>query len=90
MTKAELCQSVREKSGLTLEKSTAAVNAVLESMTEAFVKGDSVTFTGFGTFTVKAVPEHIGRNPRTGEEIALPASRRVVFKPGKALKNAVN
>lgn len=90
MTKTELCQSVREKSGLSLAESKAAVNAILDTMTEAFAKGDSVTLIGFGSFTVKTIPSHPGRNPFTDETIIIPERRRVSFKPGATLKDAVN
>ena len=73
--------------GLDSEK---AVNAAFDAITEALVAGDKVQLVGFGAFEVKARAERIGRNPRTKEEIKIPASKVPVFKPGKALKDTVS
>ena len=67
-----------------------AVNAVFAAIEEALVNGDEVKIAGFGTFKVKERKERTGRNPRTKEEIIVPASKTLAFSPAKALKEAVN
>ena len=64
--------------------------AVVDSITQALKKGDQVTLVGFGTFAVKARAAREGRNPQTGQTIQIKASNVPGFKPGKALKDAVN
>lgn len=90
MNKTELVAAVAEKTGASKKDSEKAVNAVFESITNALVAGDKVSLVGFGAFEVKERPARIGRNPRTKEEIEIPASRAASFKVGKALKDAVN
>ena len=89
MNKTELIAAVAEKSGLSKKDSEKAVSAVLDAVTEALVAGDKVQLVGFGTFDVKERAARIGRNPKTKEEIQIPASRVASFKVGKALKDAV-
>jgi len=90
MNKAELIDAVASVADI--EKSTAAraVQAVLDSIAGTLKKGDQVVLAGFGTFTVKARAARTGRNPKTGEEIAIAASNVPAFKAGKSLKDAVN
>lgn len=91
MTKAELVEKIYVKASLpTKAKAEEALEAVLSSLKEALASGESVTFTGFGTFKVVDRPERPGRNPRTKEEITIPACKVVKFTPGKALKDCVN
>ena len=90
MTKAELVQKIHAKAGLpTKAQAEAALDALVATLTEAMKAGDSVTFTGFGSFKVTARAARKGRNPRTGAEIKIPASKVVKFRPGKNLKDAV-
>ena len=89
MNKAELINAAAEKAGLSKKDTEAAVNAAIEAITEALKQHDKVQLVGFGAFEVKARAERIGRNPRTKEEIKIPASKVPVFKPGKALKDAI-
>ena len=89
MTKVELIAAVAEKANLTKKDAEAAVNGALDVITESLKGGDKVTLVGFGTFEVRERPERKGRNPRTKEEIEIPASKLPVFKAGKALKDAV-
>ena len=89
MNKVELVASVAEKSGLSKKDAEKAVAAVLESVVGAVVKGDKVQLVGFGTFEVRARGARKGKNPRTGEEITIAASKQPVFKAGKAFKDAV-
>lgn len=91
MTKAELAEKVYEKAGLPSKaKAAEAVDAVFDALAAALENGDSYTHTGFGSFSIQAKPEHKGRNPRTGEEITIPARRAVRFTVGKKLKEALN
>ncbi len=90
MNKTELVANVAEKAGLTKKDAEKAVNALFSSIEEALVKDDKVQMIGFGTFEVKDRAARTGRNPQTGAEIKIPASKNPVFKAGKALKEAVN
>ena len=89
MNKTELIAQVAEKTGLSKKDSEKAVNAAFDTITEALAAGDKVQLVGFGAFEVKERGARIGRNPKTKEEIEIPASRVASFKVGKALKEAV-
>lgn len=89
MNKAELVAAVAEKAELSKKDAEKAVNAALESITEVLAKGDKVQLVGFGSFETKVREARVGRNPRTKEEIKIPASRVPAFKAGKALKDVV-
>ncbi|KJE27775.1 HU family DNA-binding protein [Geobacillus thermoleovorans] len=89
MNKTELINVVAETSGLSKKDATKAVDAVFDSITEALRKGDKVQLIGFGNFEVRERAARKGRNPQTGEEMEIPASKVPAFKPGKALKDAV-
>ena len=89
MNKAELVAAVAEKAGLSKKDSEKAINAAFDSITAALVGGEKVQLVGFGAFEVKARNARVGRNPKTKEEIEIPASRVAVFKAGKALKDSV-
>jgi len=90
MNKAEFIEAVATKADLSKQDAGSAVDAVLDSLTDAMKGGDQVTLIGFGTFLVRDRPARDGRNPRTGETIKIPASKMPSFKAGKALKDAVN
>ena len=90
MNKTELIAAVAENAGLSKKDGEKAVNAVLDAITGALVAGDKVQLVGFGTFDVKERAARVGRNPKTKEEIQIPASRVASFKVGKALKDAIN
>jgi len=90
MNKGDLIDAVADNSGLSKADATRAVDGVLDTITAALKRGDQVSLVGFGTFSVKARSPRIGRNPRTGESINIPASNAPGFKAGKALKDAVN
>ena len=83
MNKAELVAAVAEKTALSKKDSEKAVNAAFEAITAALVGGDKVQLVGFGAFEVKERNARVGRNPKTKEEIQIPASRVPVFKAGK-------
>ena len=89
MNKAELVAAVAEKTALSKKDSEKAVNAAFEAITAALVGGDKVQLVGFGAFEVKERNARVGRNPKTKEEIQIPASRVPAFKAGKALKDAI-
>lgn len=89
MNKTELVAAIAEKAGLTKKDAETALTAVTEAVAEALVKGDKVQVIGFGTFEVKKREARVGRNPRTKQEIKIPASKTPVFKAGKALKDKV-
>jgi DNA-binding protein HU-beta len=90
MNKAELIDAVASSADLSKASATEAVDAVVDTITASLRKGDSVTLVGFGTFEVRARAARTGRNPQTGEEIQIKASKAPAFKAGKALKDAVN
>ncbi|MBU3851675.1 MAG: HU family DNA-binding protein [Candidatus Paralactobacillus gallistercoris] len=87
--KAELVESVVSQTGLTKKNATAAVDAVFGSIQNLLAKGEKVQLIGFGNFEVRQRAARKGRNPQTGAEIQIPASKVPAFKPGKALKEAV-
>ena len=89
MNKAELIATVAEVAGLSKKDSEKAVNATFDAITAALEKGEKVSLVGFGAFDVKERAARMGRNPRTKEEVEIPASRVPQFKAGKALKDAV-
>lgn len=89
MNKAQLIDSIAERSQLTKSQSEAAINALVESVTQALKNGEAVTLVGFGTFEARNRAGRTGRNPKTGEDIQIPASIVPAFKPGKALKDAL-
>jgi DNA-binding protein HU-beta len=90
VNKNDLVASVADASGLSRADATKAVDAVFESITNSLKSGTEVRLVGFGTFTVSKRAATTGRNPRTGEEIKIPASKQAKFKAGKGLKDAIN
>ncbi len=90
MNKAELIHAAAEKAGVSKKDAEAVVNAALDTIVEAMKDSEKVQLTGFGSFEVKNRPERVGRNPRTKENITIPASKVPTFKAGKALKDAVD
>lgn len=87
--KAQLVNDVAAATGLTKKSATEAVDAVFDSVQKSLAKGDKVQLIGFGNFEVRSRAARKGRNPQTGQEIEIPASKAPAFKPGKALKDAV-
>ena len=90
MNKADLVAKVAEKSGVTKKDAEKAVAGIFAAVQEALAAGDKVQVLGFGTFEVKERAARTGRNPQTGEELQIAASKNPSFKPGKALKEAAN
>ena len=89
MNKTELINAVAEKAALSKKDAEAAVTTALDAVAAALAEGDEVRLVGFGTFEVKKREARIGRNPKTKEEIQIPATKVPAFKPGKALKDIV-
>lgn len=90
MNKTELIDAVADAANLSKADAARAVDAVTQTVTAALKQGDSVTLVGFGTFLVRERAARTGRNPQTKETIAIAASKAPAFKPGKALKDALN
>ncbi len=90
MNKNELIAEIAEQADLTKAKAAEAVDAFIESVTDALASGDEVRLVGFGTFAVSQRKATQGRNPRTGAVIKIAASKQPKFKAGKALKDSVN
>lgn len=89
MTKAEFTDRVAAKSGLSKRDAANAVDAFLDSITDALRGGDTVSFTGFGKFSPQHRKERQGVNPRTGEKVTIPAARVPKFSAGSQLKQAL-
>lgn len=90
MTKAELITAVAEKAGLKKVEAEKAVAGFVAAVTGALKKGEKLTLIGFGTFSTTKRAARKGQNPQTGKKITIPAATVPKFKPGKALKEAVN
>ena len=90
MNKSELIDAVAESAGLSKADSTRALDSIVDVLSSALSKGDQVSIVGFGTFLVRRRNARTGRNPQTGAEIQIAAANVPAFKPGKALKDAVN
>ena len=90
MNKSELVAALAAKTELSKKDSEAALNALVDVIGETIAKGEKVQLIGFGTFESKARPARTARNPRTGEEVKIAASKAPAFKAGKALKDKVN
>ncbi len=89
MTKAELVSEIASKAEISKAAAEKALNGFIAAVTEALKKGNKVALVGFGTFEVVKRAARKGRNPRTGQEIKIKASKAPKFRPGKALKKAV-
>lgn len=90
MNKTELVSSIAEKTELSKKDAELAVNAFIDTVSNALAAKESVQLIGFGTFTTVEKAEHVGRNPKTGNPITIPASTAPKFKPGQKLKDLVN
>lgn len=90
MTKNLLIQAVSEKTGETFKTAEKIINQTLATIQSKLAAGETVEFVGFGKFGVKDVAERNGKNPRTGEDIVIPAHKFPYFRAGKILKDAVN
>ena len=90
MNKAELIAKMADDAGVTKTQANASLDSFVEAVTKTLKGGGKVTLVGFGTFSVGKRAARAGRNPRTGEAIKIKAAKVPKFKPGKALKDAVN
>jgi DNA-binding protein HU-beta len=90
VTKAQVEESVANAANLNKAQAKRAVDAVFDFITETLSKGDEVRLTGFGSFKVTETKARQGRNPRTNEDIQIPAGKRPTFKAGTGLKEAVS
>ncbi len=91
MTRSDLVEALAARFGqLTQRDAEFAVKTLLDAMSDALSRGHRIELRGFGTFTVTRRPPRMGRNPRSGESVAIPEKRVPHFKPGKALREAVD
>ncbi len=90
MTRSDLVEQLAERFGqLTQRDADVAVKAILEAMGNALTRGHRIEIRGFGSFSVNHRPPRMGRNPRTGDPVPIPERRVPHFKPGKALRQAI-
>ena len=89
MTKADLIAQVAANTEMTKKDADKAVNAMFEALSNALANGEKITISGYGTFEVRERAERARINPRTREAITIPASRSIVFKQGKSLKDVL-
>ncbi len=90
MNKQELIDEVAASTGQSKSSTGEAIDAILEAVTSAVTRGETVQLIGFGSFARGARSERVGRNPSTGKPITIPAAKTVKFTAGKAFKDAVN
>ncbi|MEM6954346.1 MAG: HU family DNA-binding protein [Myxococcota bacterium] len=90
MTKSELIEAVAQRTRVTKSRAEQVVNCVFDAMTESLAGGDGIEIRGFGSFTIRHHRAYSGRNPRTGEPVAVPKKRLPLFKAGKELRELVN
>jgi DNA-binding protein HU-beta len=90
MNKGDFIGSVADVAELSKADAARAVDAMIDVITKAMKKGETITLVGFGTFSVRKRAARMGRNPQTKEQIKIKASKNPAFKAGKALKDAVN
>lgn len=90
ITRADLCESIYQKVGLSRSESAELVESFLDEVSDCLVKGESVKLTAFGSFVVRSKNERIGRNPKTGEEVPILPRRVLVFKPSNVMKEKIN
>jgi len=90
MNKMELVSAMSDKTGLSKKDAEAALKAFTDVVAEELKKGEKIQLVGFGTFEISERAARTGRNPQTGKEMTIPASKAPKFKAGKALKDSVN
>jgi integration host factor subunit alpha len=89
-TRADLTEAVYQSVGLSRSESSQLVESVLETIAERLEQGEAVKLSSFGTFQVRAKNERVGRNPKTGEEVAITPRRVLTFKASHVLKDRIN
>jgi len=90
VTRADLCEAVYKRVGLSRTESAALVESVLGEITDSIARGEAVKLSSFGSFVVREKGERVGRNPKTGEEVPISPRRVMVFKPSNVLKQRIN
>ena len=90
LTRMELSEAVFRTVGLSRNESAELVETVLDHMSDALVRGETVKISSFGTFSVRAKTARVGRNPKTGEEVPITPRRVLVFRPSQVMKNQIN
>ena len=90
MNKSELVKALADQANISLDEATLVVNTFVDSMKESLLEGGRVEIRGFGSFKVKEYGSYAGRNPRTGEKVAVEPKRLPFFRAGKALKEYLN
>src|SRR5207237_1738830 len=90
VTRADLCEAVYQKVGLSRTESAMLVELVLKEVTECLERGETVKLSSFGSFVVRKKGQRIGRNPKTGKEVPISPRRVMVFKPSAILKQRIN
>ncbi|WP_319773347.1 integration host factor subunit alpha [Breoghania sp.] len=90
VTRADLCEAVYQKVGLSRTESADLVEQVLSEISDCLVSGEAVKLSSFGSFLVRSKGERIGRNPKTGEEVPISPRRVMVFRPSNVLKQKIN
>jgi integration host factor subunit alpha len=90
VTRADLCEAVYQKVGLSRTESSTLVELVLKEITDCLERGETVKLSSFGSFVVRKKGQRIGRNPKTGKEVPISPRRVMVFKPSAILKQRIN
>ena len=90
MTKADLVEQVAKEAEMTKKDAEQLVEIIFDSITASLNKGEKIELRGFGSFRVRERNSRMGRNPKTGDAVAIPAKRVAYFKPGKDLKELIN
>ncbi len=85
MVKADLVEIIAREAGITKVSAEVGVDSIIKALKDALERGERIELRGFGVFEVKLRKSGVGRNPRTGEEVAIPAGKTTRFRPGKAL-----
>jgi integration host factor subunit alpha len=90
VTRADLCEAVYQRVGLSRTESSELVEQVLQEIADAIIRGENVKLSSFGSFVVRSKGQRIGRNPKTGQEVPIEPRRVMVFKPSNILKQRIN
>jgi len=90
MTKADLVEQVAKEAEMTKKDAEQLVEIIFDSITDSLNKGEKIELRGFGSFRVRERNSRMGRNPKTGDAVSIPAKRVAYFKPGKDLKELIN
>ena len=90
ITRADLCEAVYQKVGLSRTESASLVELVLKEITDCLERGETVKLSSFGSFVVRKKGQRIGRNPKTGQEVPITPRRVLVFRPSNIMKQRIN